>query len=734
MKSLTAISSDSTSLGYFRIFATPPSGDRREITIFRNAPVILEAATTTDPFTDSTAQLSLPQVTVFDSPGNGDLDWLVPDCDIDIVFQNTGAHDLNWRWEGYIASMSFSLTGSESSYRIDLKGALYGLDDYLAIPSFPKRPIPYEILISKAFDQRNHPARLGELKVTFPEGWEQRVPEFTDPGYLSFLKPWGVTTGQLWTGFTSRSTGSWEPLLTGHVQSLLTVMFAEGGAQWSVRNNGFRRPELYLKKIPEVNDPRIIEVTLGSPGVSFSGSKDYTQRASVIYGQGVDSAGVSYSGMNVSPDGKTTYFKPFAYNPTVWPRQKNPSYNREIKPKETMIRFQDGVDQLSAMKIAQGQLQRFGEPGITGNLTLHTDVRRVDGTLVPRMLIKAGETIRIKGYAGLPEGLLVHVTQTSANFQDLSISLTVDSKYRDQLTVEEVQARTRDALTPLRHLQVGKYSNTVQDLLLPWSYEEGSGCIPKPSREFFNEKLPAHASFPYEEWTTQYPPSNPAYRNWYIRLNPTNTENSTNNWSGEPRDGQPVMAIPIRMSQAGSIRLTQIAAYDKNGNVLPVKFHFSVYTGNSVARDSMPRFPWDPEVPGNRWLAPEGVTVSYESEQANPFFEGAWEQVDPDGTEYDHQNYLTAINAGLVVGWGNFYEPAGYSPGRFSRGATKTGLLEDTTSWAYNLNDFGINPVVPAEEQNDQYLGMLFVMVYCDEQGDEPVYFMGRLFREEPGA
>ena len=43
------------------------------------------------------------------------------------------------------------------------------------------------------------------------------------------------------------------------------------------------------------------------------------------------------------------------------------------------------------------------------------------------------------------------------------------------------------------------------------------------------------------------------------------------------------MSIPIRMSQAGSIRLTQIAAYDKHGEVMPVKFHVSVYTNNGMA-------------------------------------------------------------------------------------------------------------------------------------------------------
>lgn len=730
---LTAVPDSETQLGYFRLFAKPPGGRRREITMFRGAPVVVGSVSTQDPFSDQTAQLSVNQVTIFDTPGEGDLDWLVPDCDIDIIWENTGSILYNWRWEGYIASYSFALEGGSSTFNLDLKGALYGLDDYLAIPSFPKRPIPYEILISRAFDQREYPTRLGQFRVLFPAWWDTKVPEYSDKKYLSFLKPWGVTTGQLWTGFTSRSTGTWEPLLTGHVNSLISVMFAEGGAQWSIRNRGQRRPELYVRQIPEADSEEIIEVTLGAPGVSFSGSRDYTQRASVIYGQGVDDAGVSYSGMTVSPDGKTTTYRPFAYSPKVYPRKQNPRYDQFIKPKETMIRFQDGVDELSAQKIAQAQLQRFAEPGITGSITLTSDPRYANGELCPRMLIRAGATLRVRWLFGIPEGVLVHVTDTSAEFGSLSMTLNFDSKYRDQFTVEEVKARTRDALTPLRALQVGKYSNTVQDLVLPWSYKEGSGCVPLGSREFFNEKLPSTAEFPYEEWTTKYPPRNPAYRPYYIRINPTNTSDATRNWSGMPRAGQNALSIPIRMAQNGTIRLSQLAAYDKDGNVLPVRFHFSVYAGEGVSALNMPKFDFTGPLADVKFLRPKDIAVTYQSGQSNPFFKDAWEQIREDGTTIQSQAYVPAQDSDLKVGWGNYFEPAGYSPGRFSRGAPRTGLLQDDASWTWDLSNT-LDLQSPENNANEEYAGMLFVMIYCDEQGDEPVYFMGRFYRQEPGA
>ena len=733
MKSLTAAPVDTNELGYFRIFATPPGGKRREITVFRGAPIVINSASSADPFTDTTAQLQAQQITVFDTPGYGDLDWLVPDADIDIVWQNWGPYDYEWSWEGFIVSYDFSFEDTNSGFSIDLKGALFGLDDYLAKPTFPRRPVPYELLIKRAFNQKLHPCRLGEMKVTFPKDWKRKVPEFDDPKYLSMLKPAGVTTGQKWTGLTSRQTGSWEPVLSGFVQSLLATMFDEGSSQWTIRNRGHRRPELFLRKPPSPDSDQILEVTLGAPGVSFSGSKDFSQRANTVYGQGKDEAGITYSGMVISPTGQNTSFKPYAWSPQVYPREKNPQLRKRVKPKETILRFQDGLPETAAKRVAEAQLQRFSDPGVTGTITLKTDPRLASGKPFPRMLIKAGRTIRINNLFGMKEGLLVHVTQVTVNFADLSVSLSYDSKYRDVLTVEEVRARTRDALSPLRALQTGKFSNTIQDLLYPWNYREGSGMIPSGgganAKEFFLEKLPSTAQFPYEEWTKKYPPSK--YPNYYIRIGPTDTNNSTNNWSGAPRNGNRKLAMPIRMGQAGQIRLTQIAAYDKAGNVMPVRFHVSLYQTNGVGPDAMPEFPVNPD--DIKWLKPNGVSVTYAVGQSNPFIKDAWEQVKQDGTQSEYVQSLTVRgNSNIVVGWGNYFEPAGYSPGRFSRGAQRTGMLVDETAWDWNNTDL-FDPQA-ANTMNVEEAGSLFIEIFCDEQGDEPVFFQGRLFRTEPGS
>ena len=216
------------------------------------------------------------------------------------------------------------------------------------------------------------------------------------------------------------------------------------------------------------------------------------------------------------------------------------------------------------------------------------------------------------------------------------------------------------------------------------------------------------------------------------------------------------------MSASGSIRLSQVAAYDLNGNVMPVKFHISLYTNSGINVSSMPEFPGprripnpDKDKPGEpatipnpdfpKYLAARRVDgtvipTTYENPkggapaQAHPFFEGAWESVRPDGFTYNLRwgGDVNLPQETPQVGWGNYFEPAGYSPGRFSKGAERTGLLEDTTPWSWGLSDL-LSKDDKSANIEQEFAGMLFVMIYCDDQGDDPVFFMGRFVRMEPG-
>lgn len=701
--------------GHFRVFVDAPNGKKVDLTMFRGAPTQIRSMSTTDPFGDATAAIELPQVTGHDRPGAGDLFWYVPWAKIRIVWYDEEGIPTNWVWEGNIVSEDISQNAS-----IQIKGALYRLDNYLAAPWFPQYPVPYELLIKRAFDPQGRDTGIAPLITEFPKDWKTVVPTRNDPDYLWFLRPWGVSPGQKWTSLTSRNTGGWEPLLTGFVQSLLAVMYTEDGGQWTIEKRTGRVPVLKVRDHITAPNENTIEVHYGVPGVDVQVTRDFNQSTNIIYGQGRDLQGTSFSGQQVSRDGQTTFYEPFAALPYVYPSlSSNPMFNSHIPRKETRLQFPDGMSLLDGRKTALSHLQRFSDPGYVGTITLSSDPA-LDGTPYNRMLIRAGQTILVKNFRGTD--MLFHITETSANPMEGGISLTVDTKFRDALTVYEVKARTRDALDPIRLLRAGQFSTTVQDTILPWSYSSGSGVVPSggsfDATDFFNKKVGPMEKFPWTGATKKYPPKK--YPQYYIKIGPKNS-NADRNWSGVTRSGINFAAIPVRMSQSGSIRLTQIAAYDEDGNVMPVKFHIAFYANQGVSVKDMPMIP----------TALDGKH-GYPASQRYPFYPGAFENINDDGTETDNPGRLTAQGADMLVGYGNYYEGAGYFPGLMSAGNPKTGLLSDETPWSFDTTNTPNFDRYSAERtRKDPTNGLVYVMVYCDDQGNKPVYFLGRLWRSE---
>jgi hypothetical protein len=761
--------------------------------MFRGAPITPTQWAWGDPFSEETAILDCPMITAWDTPGQADVSWLVHGSDVDIVWQPVAGSPVTapWSWEGYIVSFDSGVDGSNSTFQIHLRGALYALDGFLAQPTFPAYPLPYEFLIRSAFDPEQHPCSLGPIDVAFPPDWNI-VAETATPGENILLRPQGVITGSPWTGLVTRTTGSWNPLLTGYISSLLQVMWNADGSQWTIRNRGGRSPQLYVRQQAHDGDPSVLNVDLGAPGVTIQVTKDFSQSMQVVYGAGTDTTGTTFSGMQMSPDGTSTSYVPFAYNPAAYPHSGNgvinPQYNPQRKTQESFAQFQQGLTQLQAQQVAQGQLQRFNDPGLTGSITLTTDPYLSDGafTTFLRVLIKAGQAIRVNGLFGVPGGVLFHISEVQVDFTGLSVSLTVDTKYRDMLTVDEVHARTRDPLALLHSLQATSQSNLVQDLLLPWSYADGSGCLPYASKTFFNT-MPASEHFPYSNdltvsgsgpgWCQQYPPSQ--YPEYYVRIGATDTQSSTGNWADfSSVTGTGQVAVPILMSQKGTAQQFQIAAYDINGNVMPVKFHVSLYQKNGVSVADMPA--WG----GNPFLNPPGtfpsilgpsdmanITSSYfarawpsgsgtqpwsgvnsltnvpypqDGTTYHPMFAGAWQTTDEQGhvlyngagtgwvTTAPYAPNPGATGPGMVIGWGTYYVPAGFWPGQ-AGSSPISGMMVDTTPWSWDLtnslNSQSPQPVIDAKD-GPQNAGKLYAMIYCEDQGHQEVFFLGKVIAQ----
>jgi hypothetical protein len=498
-------------------------------------------------------------------------------------------------------------------------------------------------------------------------------------------------------------------------------MFTPEGDQWTLMKDPGRTPVLRVRSPLRSPSETTYEVFTGAPGVQVSMSRDWSQSANVIYGAGQDLAGTSFSGAQVSTDGETTFYEPFSALPQVHPNTAaNPRLIPTMARKESRLTFPQGVDELAARDIAVTQIRRFADPGYTGSITLDTDPL-LRGEPANRLLVQAGSQIVLRGFRGTD--VLFHISQVEVSPQEGTAVLSVDTKFRDALTVAEVKARTRDALDPVYLLQAGKQSVTVQDLLKPWSYSGGSGVIPSGSSldatPLFKQ-MPLTTKFPWTAHTTRFPPKK--YPQYYIKVSRKGPK-AADRWqdNGYSATLKKSRGVPIKAAQNGTIRLIQIAAFDRDGHPIKIRFHFGIYMNSGILSTDMP-------------MVPSGLKgIPYAAADRYPLFPGAFEQFKPNGEEQNNPNELLPEGADMVVAWGTSHDPAGYSPGLFSTGAAKTGQLIDETAWTFDTSSVpGFDKYSVANNAKNKSAGMLYCMIFQDDV--QEAYFLGRAFVNPPGS
>jgi hypothetical protein len=730
--------------GEFRLVITKLTrgGKATDVTMVRGAPTQISDYSSSDPFGDSTAVLTFPSLTPFDDFDAPDLvTWLGPYSNVDIYWVPSvpltddypmgvvpridpftgqadviapdhlyvagvkGALNRKTVWEGFIASIDLADDGG-GQLQVQCQGANFQLDRYLQKPFYPARPWPLEKLIADAFDRTHKPQlRTQNLKTVFPTGWSNVAPSYTGRSanvYAPVVKP-----GSKWTGYTSRNTGAWEHTLTGFVQDALTNLITDKdsgvtpGNQWTIQhlragvgNLRGRQPVLMVRDRFRAAD---FTVQLGAPGVKCRLSSDTTQSENVIYGDGTDLNGQVWRNAVISDDGSRTDYLPLAASRDVYPPSaKASTASRGTFVSEAFTKFGTGFSQEQATTVAKSQLARDQDPGWSGTIILTSDPSEA----MPRWLIHAGMTAKLLSFRGTgADGMNFHVSAVKANPMEGSVELTVDTRYRDLLTVAEAMQRTRDPLTPVRMLQVNKTSVMIEDVQAPWDYSAGSGFIPRASTQFYKQK-PTVQTFPYRDWARRHPPLH--FPHWYVHVN-ANASKRASRWT----------RVPVLTAEKGSIARTEFWCVDAYGRPAKVPFHVSFYK-TYVTPSDMPR----------------------DGSGPSPYIDGAFESVNPaTGQIWDAGNFL-APNTQFITGWGNradgVYNRAGFSPGSEAEGGSPTGLLFDDATWTFDNTE---NPdyakyAAPGTRQKASAI-TIYAMIYCEHGTD--VYFGGRLYRQNPG-
>jgi len=796
------------------------------VTTFRDAPTQIGNLSTSDPFGPNVGTLTFPAITPLDSLGVGDLEWCVAESDVDISWVAPDGTIL-WTWEGYLVMPQWGMTEKGVGLTWTLTGAMHQMDNYLAKPEYLYQPLPYEVAILRQFPGHpdSHLSSPDGTAIGWPDGWTKTFRRRSYPAAQPWLLPQGVYDGQLWSGMLTRETGHFEPVLTNYIQGLLANMYTDTGQFTLVLDRG-RTPRLtHRTRLTAPKDGETVYVDLAWNGVVIVPESDYQQKIGVIYGQGRAANGDTYSGMEVTADGSETYYDPLAYDPQVHPTTDNPRLNPAVMRKEVSLQYPDGLDAAEARKAAGLHRNQFADPGYTASLTLKIDPRRV-GTdaRVDRATVTAGSSIQVRGLFGRPEGVLFHVTESSIE-HDLTVTLTLDTQFRDYLTVDQVRRKTRDALIPYRMLSTaGTFDPKIPDLLFPWSYHRGSGVIPWGAAPLFASLGPAAVRaaggvsdpeaipFPWTDYTKAFPPKK--YPKFYVHVPPKNKD-ADYNWANSVwKKGRVYgkrmgfIPYPVLFAAAGSVRMIQIAAYDRDGNVKAVPFHVSLYgIGGRPSYTTMPTIPKGAptqlvtktavvhltkgsktvsitHLPRGHGIAkgmaihlscagirgmtrnwsvasvgPSSITVKlsanasasvskggsvykptpqpYPAAQHYPFFPGAWEKINPDGTTPRDGGFsLVSSGTTMLYGAGTYYEKAGYYPGSSSDPTNSpTGLHVDETPFPFDFRNNSLGGVsiydTPATNSKTPSRVRGWVMIYCDADAAADTYFLGRCFRQD---
>lgn len=731
-----------------------------DLTFFRGVPTEVTSLGNADPFGPSSATLKFSRITYFDQLGTGDLWWCIPEASVDICW--VVGDTIVYAWEGFFSSFEYGEAEAGQDLTITCVGAMMQMDNYLAKPEFVYSPMPFEYAITRQF--RNHPdLRLAAPLVQWPTWWKMVF--LPDPA--NQRKPWmqpvGVVRGSPWSGMVTRDSGGWNQVLTGYIQQLLASMQTDRG-QFTLMLDRYRQPVLrHRDRLYRPNAQTLI-VDLMHPGVAASFVEDHTQKVNAVFVTGRSRSGSAYTGMSVSNDGATVAYRPFASRRSTHPTSNdNPWLNTAIMRREVQLTAPDGMSESEALVLAKSHLQRFSHPGQTGSLTLQVDPL-LNGRSYPRQAIQAGQSVGVIGLHGSPEPAMFHITESS--YSNDSSQLTIDSRFRDQLTVQEVRLRGMDSLKPQRMLTTGGWQPNIPDLLFPWSYELGAGYIPFAAEKLFRG-IDTYEEFPWRNWVAAHPPRRKEWQDKYIRIPNRQKHNSNYNWSAQTWDysadpppgasnptahgpgvDRNIAAAPVLLSQAGSSKLVEIAAYNWWGEVVPVSFHFSLWNSNTVQGLAGPTIGTAEQADAvNSIVVP---TTNYQIGQHNPFFPGAWDTVDEDGVALNPLTPQAESSASLIVGWGNGYERAGYWPGSMSSPNSpylnRTGLFRDETPFNWDLTSVDgtfVNPQEPTSINTaDLSRATVYAMAYCDDmpvvvdtgdrQGD--VFLLGRIYRSEPGG
>jgi hypothetical protein len=578
-----------------------------DVTYYRSIPTQVGGWTLNEPFADAAATISFPQISPFEELPF----WLDEYATVEIVCDADGTI----LFEGLAEEPGWDDRGGLT---ITCIGVLMQGELYVRAPGMSDSLLPISILI-----------RDYAFNKTYRPGY--RFPTIA------------IVNG---TSVQSRYRGSWES-----PNAYADKLIKQASTDTESFTCEILRPRTPLFKL---RDDTTAHYTLyyGAPGVDVK-LRQHWRRGNVIYGTGQTSAtGAEWRGVFLDPEWGGPRIQPLAYDPAVHGYDEvgdgtlsldTARRDSELIRIEEFHSFGQGTSRNAAKGIADAYRQRLIDPGYTGTITLESDP--CPGTIstgMSRFRMKHNQNILLRNFAGIDDGLLLHVAGVDVNWDSETVTLTVDSKARDRATIEALGLHKPEAYDPWRLTQEGKQTDVINDSVAPWDTDGGSGWFPgNIAHGFAYIDLDAYIPVVGSTWTTDF-------------------------FFASERDTifQTWVSIYTLAADAGTPDTSDPEGdYPLPGAAIPAAVRFGIYFFD--------RPPVVDDLPDD------------------PLAEGAWEN--------------RVAPTGIVGGWGQQLtgkapQAAGYEYGMESQGDPALGVLVDRGTWQYDHID------VPSETRQPAFL------------------------------
>lgn len=509
----------------------------QDVTFFRRVPLELKNWSRSEPFGWDTCGFYLRAATLWETWGSGDLAWLYEGADVTVEHVNpdgtlrSGLPD----FDGEISTIRPVQTEDSYGFDVTCIGILKTADNWVHTPPVYLPDDEHDIgtRIPHVLDhhqQRKYAAipyvttgittrKLGSLEQS-PLGFaaELLADATTDDGTSQWtLMPTGYrqfgmmlkdTSTRHYTislGQPGLDTSDLEDDLADHT----TCIYAEWTTPDGCRCRNTKYPNLHPDTTPlyplpagQVFDPgsaftgfapfademRDDGYPMDSGDTYLASDEDSVRRAQEDAGILVDGivgpqtwAAVMNPGQN---QGSLTgsYIAPVAidkrvdkhlYNAAGAVIGDNPDYDPAVPRIEAFYSLGENLTKRDVTRTARALLARDKNGGLFGQIVLTTDPEECS-----RFDMQPNRNMWIKHLKG--GGKLLHIAGVTVDWQAQSVTLMVDERHRDYLTLAAIKQRKRDAATdPARQaLNARRRSRTSTDTKIVWDCENGAGRIP----------------------------------------------------------------------------------------------------------------------------------------------------------------------------------------------------------------------------------------------------------------